>query len=148
MKDTVRTAVLNLFSGSVFCRSWESNWLFYGTVEGIIIGVVIATYNFKYNAFNLNKRELRLGQRQDPRGLRGDDQRTHLRRRGRGQEGMGAAQRCGAHRGAVRPVLGDPRLIRRRRPVRRADVMKKGLPRTRWFTSSRRGGRSIPLRGR
>jgi hypothetical protein len=56
MKDTVRAAILNLYGGS-FTRGWGYKWLFFGTIDNIVVGVVIATYNARFNNYSLNKKE-------------------------------------------------------------------------------------------
>jgi hypothetical protein len=58
MKDSIRTAILNLYGGSVFRRTWEYDRLRYGTIDGIAIGVVLVTHSSRYGNFNINKKEL------------------------------------------------------------------------------------------
>jgi hypothetical protein len=40
MNDIIRAALLSLFTGSIFRRKLESRWIYYGSVEGIIIAVL------------------------------------------------------------------------------------------------------------
>jgi hypothetical protein len=60
MKDSVRAALLNLYSDPRFRRSWEHDRLRYGTVDGVAIGAVLVTHSSKYGNFNINRLEIEI----------------------------------------------------------------------------------------
>jgi hypothetical protein len=57
--DNIRRALFDLFTDPRWRKLLSSRWIYYGEIDGVIIGVCISTFNALYQEFNLNCDELK-----------------------------------------------------------------------------------------
>ena len=56
--DNILRALLNLYTDLRWHKLWSAEFLYFGTIDGVTVGVIVATSNRpRYEEFALNKRE-------------------------------------------------------------------------------------------